>query len=165
MERLADHDPRGHEPTVPRLDTGRAGSGRGQLRFVCTKELGSILRGRRREWIVAVPEQLEERVVLDDRRIERELDRLGMVADVLVRRRSCRAAGIADLRAKDSIETPEPGVGSPESPEREGEVSQPVGGGEIDRGGHAHHFAPHAREPKGVVPRLSRADRPDSRPP
>jgi hypothetical protein len=65
------------------------------------------------------PEHCEQFVVRHDARIEVERERFRVIADVVVRRIRMRAAGIADARANDSAMTPEPGVGRPESTERE----------------------------------------------
>jgi hypothetical protein len=43
-----------------------------------------------------------------------------VVADRAIGRRGGRAARVADARSNDAEKTPEPGVGSPKSPEREG---------------------------------------------
>jgi hypothetical protein len=68
---------------------------------------------------VAGPEQLEELLVRDDRRIEVERERLGVVTDVVIGRFAMLAARVADAGADDSWQTPEPGVRGPESTERE----------------------------------------------
>jgi hypothetical protein len=52
--------------------------------------------------------------------VEFHLDRLRMVADVLVVGVHRLAAGIADARADDPGDAPEPGVRAPESAQGEG---------------------------------------------
>jgi hypothetical protein len=69
---------------------------------------------------VARRERGEELVVRHDARVEVELERFAVIAQVVIRRIDAGAAGIADARADDSAVTPEPGVGRPESTEREG---------------------------------------------
>jgi hypothetical protein len=58
-------------------------------------------------------------LVADQARIEVELERFGVIGEVVIRRRGRAAAGIADARANDGWVTPEPGVWCPESTEAE----------------------------------------------
>src|SRR6185295_1919329 len=69
--------------------------------------------------IVRVPENVENLRVRNLLGIEIDLDRLSVVADVVIGRILCRAAAVADARANHSRKTPKLGVRSPESPERE----------------------------------------------
>jgi hypothetical protein len=69
--------------------------------------------------VVARPEQLDELAVRGDRWIVDDLDRLRVISEAVVRRRLLRAARVADTRGEDAAMTPELGVGSPESAERE----------------------------------------------
>jgi hypothetical protein len=68
---------------------------------------------------VVLPEELEQIPERDAFRIELDLDGLGVVTEVAVGRLVLRPAGVADARAEDTGETPEPGVRTPESPEGE----------------------------------------------
>ena len=43
----------------------------------------------------------------------------GVIREVVIRRKRRRAAGVTDARAKNTWMTPEPGIGGPESTERE----------------------------------------------
>jgi len=92
-------------------------------------EAGVLARVALRARVVAAPEDVEQLLVRDDARVEVDLDRFGVVAEVLVGRGVGRAAGIADARADDAGDAPEPGVGSPESAEGEGRGLQRGGGG------------------------------------
>jgi hypothetical protein len=65
------------------------------------------------------PEDVEQVGIRDARGIEVDLDGLGVVADRLVRGVSCGATGIANARANDAGNLPEPGIRTPESTERE----------------------------------------------
>jgi hypothetical protein len=65
--------------------------------------------------VVRQPERLEKVVVADHFRVEVDLERLGVVAEVVVSGGVERAAGIADTRAPYTFDEPEPGIGSPES--------------------------------------------------
>jgi hypothetical protein len=66
------------------------------------------------------PDLVEELAVADERGVEVDLERLGMIGEVVIRRIDGAAAGVPDARANDCWMTPEPGVGSPESAHSEG---------------------------------------------
>ena len=68
---------------------------------------------------MAFPEEVEELVVADDGRVEVDLERLGVVAEVVVRGIRMGAARVADAGAVDAGDGPEPGVGGPESADGE----------------------------------------------
>ena len=78
--------------------------------------LGERGMGRR----VAREEDGEQVAVGDRQRGVVDFDRLRVVAEPVVGRRGGRAPAVADPRADDAVQTPEPGVGSPESTEGEG---------------------------------------------
>jgi hypothetical protein len=65
------------------------------------------------------PDLPQELLVGQLRRIEVDLEHLGVVGEVLIRRVGGAPAGIADARANDRRVTPELGVGPPESTEAE----------------------------------------------
>jgi hypothetical protein len=75
---------------------------------------------RRAGGLMAGPEDVEQLLIGDDVRIEIDLDRLAVVAQAVVGGVFPDAAGIAYARADDTLETPELGVGSPESAQAEG---------------------------------------------
>ncbi len=72
------------------------------------------------------PDLVEELAVADQRRVEVDLEGLGVIGEVVIRRLDGAPAGVADTRANNCWVTPEPGVGRPES-------AQPEGRG-LDRG-------------------------------
>jgi hypothetical protein len=74
--------------------------------------LGGVRRSR---GVVRQPEGVEKVVIADDLRVEVDLERLGVVAEAVVGGGIERAAGIADPRAPDTFDEPEPGIRSPES--------------------------------------------------
>ena len=76
---------------------------------------------------MAGEEECEQLAVRDEARVVVELYRLGMVPEVVVGRPRRGAAGVADTRADDTVQTPEPGIRSPESAKGEG------GGGHLGR--------------------------------
>ena len=65
------------------------------------------------------PDLVEQLLVADDSRIEVELERFGVIGEIVIGRIDGRAAGVADARADDSWMTPEPGVWRPESAKTE----------------------------------------------
>jgi hypothetical protein len=73
---------------------------------------GGVLAGR--EHVV------EQRGVGQQARVEVELERLGVIGEVVIGRVRRAAAGVADAGADDGGVTPEPGVGGPESTQAEG---------------------------------------------
>ena len=68
---------------------------------------------------MALPEDRQQLIETDEVRIIDDPHRLAMVAQGVVFRVLSMTAGIADGSGMDSLETPEPGVGSPESPQSE----------------------------------------------
>ena len=63
------------------------------------------------------PEDIQERLIGNPRRIVFDPDGLAVVSQCGVRGILCGAACIADLRADDAFDEPEPGVWAPESPQ------------------------------------------------
>ena len=70
-------------------------------------------------WIVTFPEDVEEVQVTDLLWVIFNTDNLAVVADAAVRRRSLAPTRIADRSAYNPRNTPEPGVDTPESAQRE----------------------------------------------
>lgn len=103
VESLAHDELRSHRSAMLPPELLRTRSCHRQLLLVGAKQLGSILRVRRRERIVPVPEQPQQRLVADDRGVERELDCLGVITDVAVGGRWGGAPRVPDLRAKDPV--------------------------------------------------------------
>jgi len=92
---------------------------------------------------VARPERGEQLVVRHDARVEVELERFAVIAQVVIGRIDEIATGVADARADDSAVTPEPGVGSPESTEREGcRLGHRLGGVEGEHALRLHRRGP-----------------------
>ncbi len=69
--------------------------------------------------MVAFPEELQKVFIGDLRRIEIDPQSLGMAAEIMVRGMFFLATRIAHASANDAVETPEPGIWSPESPKGE----------------------------------------------
>ena len=91
------------------------------LRRPVHEDRGLVLLGELRpRRAVAGPVDVQQLVVGNDLRIEVDLDRFAVVAEAPIGRILLLAAGVADARADDTGQTPEPGVRSPESPQREG---------------------------------------------
>jgi hypothetical protein len=65
--------------------------------------------------MVAAPEDLQQFLVRDDRRVEIDLDGLGVVAEVAVGGVLPRAAGVPYPGADDAVDSPELGIRTPES--------------------------------------------------
>jgi len=83
--------------------------------------------------VVTLPEQLQQILVGDYRRVEVDLEALGLVAERAVGGVWMVAARVADTRAPDPVDEPEPGVRSPESTNRERRGLQLIGDLQIDR--------------------------------
>ncbi len=84
------------------------------------EDQGSVLAGPRRfSRSVGFPENLQKSSVRNDPRIEIDLDRFRMVAEIMICRVRASSPRVTDARSDNSIETPEPGVGTPESAECE----------------------------------------------
>lgn len=66
-----------------------------------------------------LPDLVEQLGVAQDPRVEVELEHLGVIGEVVIRRIVRGATGVADAGADDRGVTPEPGVGRPESTEAE----------------------------------------------
>lgn len=67
----------------------------------------------------AIPVDVEQLLVGDEPRIEDDLHRLAMTAELMVRRVLQLATSVANSRALNPFETPEPGIAAPESPKSE----------------------------------------------
>ena len=87
----------------------------------CVPDVVALAHALRR--VVVLPERLEELLVGDPRRVERDLDDLGVAgpagADLLVGRVRRVAAGVADGRGHDAGELPEVLLVAPEAAEAE----------------------------------------------
>ena len=84
--------------------------------------------------LVAAPEDVQQFLVGDDRRVEIDLDGLGVVAEVVVGGVWPRAAGVPYPGADDALDSPELGIRTPESAQAEGRGLR-VGGHAASRGG------------------------------
>ena len=77
--------------------------------------------------IMGFPKNFQEAAVRYDCRVKIDLDRLGMVAQVMVGWIRVGASRVADTRAEYPIEAPEPGVRAPESAKGKGRgLKKPV---------------------------------------
>jgi hypothetical protein len=70
--------------------------------------------------MVATPEDVQQLLVGNDRRVEIDLDGLGVVAEVVVGGVGRRAAGVPYPGADDAVDSPELGIRTPESAQTEG---------------------------------------------
>jgi hypothetical protein len=70
--------------------------------------------------MVTTPEDFQQLLVGDDRRVEIDLDGLGVVAEVVVCGVGRRAAGVPYPGADDAVDSPELGIRAPESAQAEG---------------------------------------------
>ena len=98
-----------------------AGMGGSKLGVTVCEQRGAVLPRAPEGGVVASPETLQKGGKTDHRRIELHLQSFGVVADAVIGWVLSVAAGVADLSAVDTVETPELGVRSPESAERERE--------------------------------------------
>lgn len=71
-----------------------------------------------------LPEALQEILVGDLFGVEVDLRALGMVSNFVIAGIGCAATGVPDPCCADSLQTPEPGVRTPESPQRKGSSLQ-----------------------------------------
>ena len=69
--------------------------------------------------VVALPENVQQLGIADLLRIKFDSDNFTVIIEVVVIRVLSRPASIADSRAVDSGDTPEPGVDTPESAQGE----------------------------------------------
>lgn len=105
------------------------------LFLVVVKDDRGVLPGKGRlARVVAGPKALQQLLVGDLGGVIVDLDALRVVADAVVGRIGRAAARIADAGADDAGETPEPGVGAPESTEGKGRGLGPLGSGAVDGG-------------------------------
>lgn len=70
--------------------------------------------------MMAAPEDVQQVLVGDDRRVKIDLDGLGVVAEVAVGGVGLRAARVPYPGADDAVDNPELGIRSPESAQAEG---------------------------------------------
>ena len=70
------------------------------------------------------PEDLQEMLIRDPGRVVIDLDRLAMIAQVMVSGIFRRSAGITNTGTDDARETPEPGVRAPKSAQGKGGSSR-----------------------------------------
>ena len=70
--------------------------------------------------MVAAPEDVQQLLVGDDRRVKIDLDGLGVVTEVAVGGVGLRAARVPYPGADDAVDSPELGIRSPESAQAEG---------------------------------------------
>ena len=70
--------------------------------------------------MVAAPEDVQQLLVGDDRRVKIDLDGLGVVAEVVVGGVGLRAACVPYPGADDAVDGPELGIRTPESAQAEG---------------------------------------------
>lgn len=113
----------------------------GELLLVAAEQRSAVLRSLREQGVVTLPKERKQVSEPDLLRVEVESERFGVVADVPIRGVWSRTACVANLGAVDAIETPEPGVGSPKSPERECESRERCGKVEVDRWGGHYSFS------------------------
>ena len=69
--------------------------------------------------MVAAPEDVQQLLVGDDRRVEIDLDGLGVVAEAVVSGVVLGAARVAYPGADDAVDSPELGIRTPESAQAE----------------------------------------------
>ena len=80
------------------------------------------------------PEEVQEVAVGYHRGVELDLDGLGVISETAVSGADGGPAGVAHAGPHHPGHTPEPGVGSPESPQGEGGLFRVPGSLEIDGG-------------------------------
>jgi len=78
--------------------------------------------------------QLGQAVEADHLGIKVDFDRLAVIADLTIRGIRLLASAIANAGSQDARETPEPGVGSPESAHGKGGGLELLWRGGVDRG-------------------------------
>lgn len=108
------------DPPGPRAYHVRRVLGRSALVVVHEDRRPALPGVGGRARVVTGPEHREQVLVAHGVGVVVDLDRLGVAARPMVGRVGSRAPGIPDARADDAIQTPEPGVGAPESTEGEG---------------------------------------------
>ena len=100
----------------PGCNTVFAFRGQPFLCFVVIEHRGPVLQcPGSPAGIVALPEHVQERFIRYQNRVIIDLDRLGMLPQVMIRGIRCGPARITHTSSNDSLETPEPGVRTPES--------------------------------------------------
>lgn len=82
---------------------------------------------------MGIPEQVHDFDKGNLRWIEIDLQRLGVIVQIVISRRWTVAARIADSRSVDTAKTPKLGIGSPESTKSEGRCLQAVGNAAVNR--------------------------------
>jgi hypothetical protein len=69
---------------------------------------------------VRLPDQIDNRLEGNLRRIEFDLECFSVIPEIVISRKFLQPAGVTDPRAVDAFDRPKLGVGSPESPEGKG---------------------------------------------
>ena len=107
------------------------------LVVVMAEQRRSVLRTTiRHGWIVPCPEQLQQLLERQQGWVVDQIYGFGVICEVVVRRVARSSTGVTDFCTQDTIKTPEPGVGSPESAECKGEAFRGRMGVVIDGCGH-----------------------------
>ena len=137
-------------------DGGGAALHRVVLNRVGWIELGAILGPAVSGGVVTGPKPLEQSVERYRVGVEPDPHRFGVIADVVVGRGGGRSSGVADLGPVNTVETPEPGVGTPESAQRKREAAQRVGTVAFDGWQHGEILlvASMGRRPRPETPRV-----------
>jgi hypothetical protein len=119
LERL---DARGKSPTAHPSREPRSAIARDlELGIIVREDQRCVLRlmcDPRR--VMCRQREIDQLRVGDDRGIEVDLEALGLVAQITIGGIGMVAAGVADTRAPDSLDEPEPGIRSPESTDAKG---------------------------------------------
>ena len=95
--------------------------GQGFLPLTVIKNHGPVLPGPGRlAGMVAAPEDVQQMLVGDDRRVKIDLDGLGVVAEAVVGGVGLGPACVAYPGADNAVDSPELGIRTPESAQAEG---------------------------------------------
>ena len=105
-----------------------------QLVFVAIPDRGPVLTAAHSaNRVVRLPDQVDDRLAGNLRRIKLDLERLGVILEIVIGRKFLPAAGVTDSRAVDAFDDPKLGVGSPKSPEGKGRNLQVFRDRQINR--------------------------------
>lgn len=111
----------------------------GKLRLIVAEDRGAILRRACSRRHVARPELIEERFVGDEAWVVDQVHSFRVVRQVVIGGRCRRSSRVPNLRVENTVETPKPGVGAPESAKCKGEALGSGGILGIDWYGHRHN--------------------------